>query len=628
MARKLQVEIIGDASSLHKAFGQAADSGSRFGSVMGSVAKTAGFAVGAAALGGLAVTLRAGISDWKESAKVAAQTAAVIKSTGGVAQVSARDVDRLATTIQNYSGIDDEAVKSTENLLLTFTNIRNAAGKNNDIFTQATKIAADMSTALGQDMSSSAIQLGKALNDPVKGITALQRVGVSFTAGQREQIKALAESGQAMEAQKLILGELNKEFGGSAEAVGKTLPGQLNILRGAFENFAGDLVGKAMPALTDFVGFLSSKGLPVLQEGFGKIGETVGPAIEQLASTFKAAGPAILGILQPIASVVRDDLVPIFNQLQAVGTRTMQAVAAIVKENGPQIHQIFENLGTVITNLAKVVVPLLDFAFTKVLPIAIRILIPILVLVTDAIAHISTVVRVAAVAIENVLVAAFNIATGAINKVKGALEALSPVFAALQKPIGVLADLVRGVAAGAFNFWADKVQAVSSAIRTLVGFAADAISALSKALAKPLAVIAGAFGYLAGQVAAVKGLIVGLLDQADNLAAAAGKIASAIGAVKGAIGGAVGHIPGLAAGGPVRAGSPYIVGERGPELFVPNSSGTIVPGATSTGSALGGSTYVFNFPNYVGTRDDLIAEVRKGLFEVSRRNPGAIPGAA
>jgi hypothetical protein len=63
----------------------------------------------------------------------------------------------------------------------------------------------DMSVALGQDMSSSAIQLGKALNDPIKGVSALQRVGVSFTASQKEQIKTLVQSGRTMDAQKLIL---------------------------------------------------------------------------------------------------------------------------------------------------------------------------------------------------------------------------------------------------------------------------------------------------------------------------------------------------------------------------------------------------------------------------------------
>ena len=37
------------------------------------------------------------------------------------------------------------------------------------------------------------------------------------------------------------------------------------------------------------------------------------------------------------------------------------------------------------------------------------------------------------------------------------------------------------------------------------------------------------------------------------------------------------NIPGFAKGGPVTGGDPYIVGEKGPELFVPKGSGTIVP---------------------------------------------------
>ena len=75
----------------------------------------------------------------------------------------------------------------------------------------------DMSVALGQDATQSAIQLGKALNDPVKGVTALRRVGVSFTAAQIKQIKTLVATGKTLQAQKLILRELNQEFGGSRE---------------------------------------------------------------------------------------------------------------------------------------------------------------------------------------------------------------------------------------------------------------------------------------------------------------------------------------------------------------------------------------------------------------------------
>jgi phage-related minor tail protein len=101
--------------------------------------------------------------------------------------------------------------------------VRNEVGKGNDIFDQATGIITDMSVALGQDTSSSAIQLGKALNDPIKGVTALQRVGVSFTASQKEQITTLVESGKTLDAQKLILAELGKEFGGAAEAAATPL---------------------------------------------------------------------------------------------------------------------------------------------------------------------------------------------------------------------------------------------------------------------------------------------------------------------------------------------------------------------------------------------------------------------
>jgi phage-related minor tail protein len=46
-------------------------------------------------------------------------------------------------------------------------------------------------------------------------------------------------------------------------------------------------------------------------------------------------------------------------------------------------------------------------------------------------------------------------------------------------------------------------------------------------------------------------------------------------------------LPGRAGGGPVAGGTPYIVGERGPELFVPGANGGIVPN-----HALGGSTNV------------------------------------
>jgi hypothetical protein len=119
----------------------------------------------------------------------------------------------------------------------------------------------DMSTALGQDVSSSAIQLGKALNDPVNGITALSRVGVSFSEDQKAVIEALVEMGDTAGAQKLILEELNKEFGGSAQAAGKTFAGKLKILNNQLGELKENIGNQLLPIVSDlataFTGLLS-----------------------------------------------------------------------------------------------------------------------------------------------------------------------------------------------------------------------------------------------------------------------------------------------------------------------------------------------------------------------------------
>jgi hypothetical protein len=208
--------------------------------------------------------VKVGIDEFMEAQKVMAQTNAVLKSTGGAAKVTATQITDLSSSIMKMTGIDDEAIQAGQNLLLTFTKIRNETGKGNDIFDQATLAMTNLSVAMGKDLSSSAILVGKALNDPVKGVSALSRAGVQFTEGQKETIKSLIESGDAMTAQKMILKELETQFGGSAEAAGKTLPGQLNILKQTFSNLAGQLVTTFMPAIaraaTRLVGFLLEFG--------------------------------------------------------------------------------------------------------------------------------------------------------------------------------------------------------------------------------------------------------------------------------------------------------------------------------------------------------------------------------
>lgn len=158
------------------------------------------------------------IAEATEATKVTAQTAAVIKSTGNVANVTADQIENLAEKLSLKTAIDDEAIQSGQNMLLTFTNVRNAVAGQPGVFDRATKAALDMSVAMGTDMTSAAMQVGKALNDPITGATALRRAGVQLSDAQEEQIKGFMAVNDLASAQAIILGELETQFGGSAAA--------------------------------------------------------------------------------------------------------------------------------------------------------------------------------------------------------------------------------------------------------------------------------------------------------------------------------------------------------------------------------------------------------------------------
>ncbi len=223
------------------------------------------------------------ITEANDAQKVFAQTQAVIKSTGGAAKVTAKDVDNLATAISNKTAVDDDAIAAGENLLLTFTNVRNEVGVGRDIFNQATETLVDMAAAMGTDVSAGAIQLGKALNDPTKGITALTRVGVTFTEQQQKQIEAMQKAGDTAGAQRVILAELQKEFGGSAAAQATAT----DRIATAFGNLKEAIGTALLPVIAD----LSDKLVPLFQTF-----TDMDPATQKLVGEFALGGAGILGL--------------------------------------------------------------------------------------------------------------------------------------------------------------------------------------------------------------------------------------------------------------------------------------------------------------------------------------------
>jgi len=160
-------------------------------------------------------------------------------------QISRQAILDQADALQELTRFEDDTIIRGQSMLLTFMNI----GEN--VFPQATESILDMATKFkGMDVGSAAIMLGKALNEPIAGVTALRRVGVDLNDTMMDQVKAFIDVGNVEAAQKIILGELQAEIGGSARAAGETFVGKLDILKNKFGDVQETIGGAMLPSLT------------------------------------------------------------------------------------------------------------------------------------------------------------------------------------------------------------------------------------------------------------------------------------------------------------------------------------------------------------------------------------------
>jgi phage-related protein len=195
--------------------------------------------------------LEGGIKDTMQAAEenqnVQAQLESALKSTAGAAGLQAQDLYDQADALQRVTTFSHAQTEASQALLLTFTNIRG------EMFQKTTPAILDMATAMHEDLQTATIQVGKAMNDPIQGMTALRRVGVTFNEQQKEQIKTMEKAGNLAGAQSIILQELQKEFGGSAEAAGKTFAGSMQRLNNQFTDMKEKVGSAILNAIEPFV---------------------------------------------------------------------------------------------------------------------------------------------------------------------------------------------------------------------------------------------------------------------------------------------------------------------------------------------------------------------------------------
>ena len=194
--------------------------------------------------------LSSAFSNMSEKFASDAKIDAVLKSTKEAAGMTKDSLNELTASLRENTIMSGSMIKEGEHMLLTFTQI----GK--EVFPQATETVMNMATAFGVDAKTSAVQLGKALNDPLNGMTALKRVGVTFSADQKKIIQGFVEQGDIVSAQKVILGELNTEFGGLAKAMANTPTGKMQQFAHSIENVKNAALMMLIKGLTPILNVL------------------------------------------------------------------------------------------------------------------------------------------------------------------------------------------------------------------------------------------------------------------------------------------------------------------------------------------------------------------------------------
>lgn len=474
-----------------------------------TVAKIGGLIAGAFAIRGIVNFAKESVLA-AEAVEVANNRIAAVAKTTGLYGLETNKVTnsliKFAEANELRIATDAEVIKGVQAQLLSFKQLAKSAGVTGGSFERATLAAFDMAEVMGMDANSAALQLAKALEDPVRGLTALRRSGTIFTAEQQTLIKTLVESGNILEAQNIILTEVESQYGGAAEATASWSE-RLTL---AFDNVKEALGAALTPAFEAFAMYLVNEVIPVVQtffeDDFPRLLEAGREILDRMGPVFLDIGNAI----RDAFDIDRESsiLQGLLDKLAGLsGNQEFQDFVFAIGDGFLQLLPSLIELVPLTLQLAETAVPLL----VEVLPDLIYVVGELLPLVVD-------------------LVGAFTSLFQWGNDVAASLPGWASEFAWLFDPIQKATDgfvKLRNAIKSAWE-WLQRLGGKSTA-----GFA-DTAAAYANA------------------------------RNSLNLGGA------------------------RAMGGPVSAGLSYLVGERGPELFTPSQSGSIIPNNRISGS---GATY-------------------------------------
>jgi hypothetical protein len=512
---------VGDASS--KASGKAVALGTMLGGLGANL-----IGGGIQAAGSIITDAFAGAAD---AAKSSALLNNEISNLGPAAQEAFSGASDFANELGGNIGQDDDDIRKVQAKLASFPDAFGKGSDGADAMKRATAAAFDLQALGIGDAESNIMGIGKALNDPIKGMTALTKSGVSFTAVQKEQIKNAMAHGDLAGAQKILLEGIESNAKGAAAAT-VTNTQKLQV---AFGNLTEGVAGALMPAIQQASGWVLDK-MPAISDFFGKIsyyvqgfvdmlmngtegaddwisGMGLGPDspvlstidtirnavnafVPAMASGFQQVKAAVLPALQGIWQTIQTDVVP---ALSAFISAVTPIVTFLIQKLGPVVASVFGTALTVIKGALQIISGVLNVFAGLFTGDWSRMWTGIKQIFSGALTIIMALVRNGMV----VLQSTFSIAGTALKAIAGRIwDGIKSAFAAAPGAmLGIGRSIVNGLISGIQN----AAGAVWNAAQSIVSNIPLAIRKLM-GIASPSRVMMGLGGHI------MEGLLVGLQD--------------------------------------------------------------------------------------------------------------------
>jgi len=316
--------------------------------------------------------IKKGSEEFEQLKIASAEVKTGLQSTANAAGIAFEDISRVTEGLFKSTLFTKAQLMDMQSLLVTFPGVTKQA------FGTASQAIADMAQRMHQDLKTTTIQVGKALQDPIKGAAALRRVGVALSEEQLEKVKDLVNAGKKYEAQQMIMNELQTEFAGSAktafdatplaefhksmeelqEDIGKTI----DRIKTSMGPVVNDIFEKLKKGAEDLKPFATAIYTP-FKELFGKIASDTsgwGDYLKIAANVWtESIEPSIINIAQNIAKAWGDTIEFISNSEILKGV--WSGIGEVTEEFVELLSEAFSIVGELYDELKPILDELEDF---------------------------------------------------------------------------------------------------------------------------------------------------------------------------------------------------------------------------------------------------------------------------